>query len=43
VVRDDNDGNRASADFGSVGAALVAVKAHMSHPGVYSIFITFAE
>jgi len=43
VIRDDNDGNRASADFGDVATALIAVKAHMSVPGVYSIMITFDE
>ena len=43
VIRDDNDGARARADFGDVRTALIAVKAHMTRPGVYSIMITFDE
>jgi hypothetical protein len=43
VIRDDNDGGRARADFGDVTAALGAVEAQMSLPGVYSIMITFDE
>jgi hypothetical protein len=41
VLRDDNDGLRASADFGDVAAALAVVGQHMRRPSVYSIMIIF--
>ena len=41
VLRDDNDGLRASADFPDVRAALAEVERHIRRPGVYSIMIIF--
>jgi hypothetical protein len=43
VLRDDNDGARESADFGSFSAVLEKVSQHMNEPGVYSIMIFFDE